>query len=97
MLRNRCFLSKILLVFFILSIVLTSAFFLCAVGHKCIGEGCSTCCEMDLIRGSFSNFLVVALLFVFLGGLISFISYFKNIFLFYYRLTPIELRVKISE
>lgn len=50
MLRNRSFLSKVLLVLFILSIVLTSALILCSLNHECIGEGCTICYEINLAK-----------------------------------------------
>ena len=97
MFKNKRFLSNILLIFFILSIVLTNAFVFCSVDHDCIGEGCAVCCEMNLMRDNFSNLLILAMLFVFSRIIISSISYLRNRFFFYYSLTPIELKVKISE
>lgn len=97
MLRNRNFLSKVLLVLFILSIVLTSALILCSLNHECIGEGCTICYEINLAKNIFSNLLILALLFIFSRVIIGSTRYLKNNVFFYYHLTPIELKVKISE
>lgn len=71
MLRNRSFLSKVLLVLFILSIVLTSALILCSLNHECIGEGCTICYEINLAKNIFSNLLIFMID----------VLYFQNVFL----------------
>ncbi len=97
MLKNKRNLSKILLIFFIFSIFFSCALVSLSVDHDCIGNECTICCEISLIKDIFGGMLIFPLLYIVFKAFTGLINYVRHNCLFCYHLTPVELRVKISE
>lgn len=97
MFKKRRNLSKILLIFFIFSIVFSFALVTLSVDHECIGNECTICCEINLVKDIFSGMLIFPFLYTFFKMFNDFISYEIHKYWVCHRLTPIELRVKILE
>lgn len=97
MFEKRRNLSKILLIFFIFLVIFSFALVSLSVDHECIGNECTICCEINLIKDIFGGMLILPFLYTFFKIFNDFISYAIHKYLVCYRLTPIELRVKILE
>ena len=92
--KNRENITKIFLVIFIMSIFISS---ICFCGHECMLEDCKICYGINLLKSIFDsilNFTIVCLIInEFRGWRIN----TKYICKIKYKLTPIELKVKLSE
>lgn len=97
MFKKRRNLSKILLIFFIFSIVFSFALVALSVDHDCIGNECTICCEINLVKDIFCGMLIFPLLYTVFKAFIGLINYARYNCLFCCHLTPVELRVKILE
>lgn len=95
--KNRGNIAKLFFIIFVFSIIISYSFALCSLEHDCIGEGCNICYEINLMKSVFDNLLILSLLYIFIKNSISYIVRLRYIWQINYCLTPVKLKVKLSE
>lgn len=68
-----------------------------ACGHDCMDSDCKICYEIDLLRSIFDIILNIVVWCLIIKEFASYNINFRNVFKFKYNLTPVLLKVKLSE
>ena len=95
--KTRANIAKLFFVIFIVSLIFSYAFGVFPYEHECIGEECKICYEINLMKNTFENLLILLVLVAFIKKVYQYISRIKCISKVNYHLTPVKLKVKISE
>ena len=95
--KNREKLAKIFFIFFIFSVIISYSFIACGLDHECVGEDCNVCYEINLLKNIFDSLLISSLLYITVKNLICCILKISYIWQINYCLTPVKLKVKLTE
>lgn len=95
--KSRKNVAKLFFVIFIFSIVISFSFILGNLDHNCIGDDCNICYEISLMKNIFDNLLIISLLYSFIKNFIGVIVRIRYIWQLNYSLTPVRLKVKLTE
>jgi len=97
MIKSREKISKILLVAFLISLIFSYTSIFIFSEHECIGDGCDVCYEINLMKNVFDNLLILSLVLGIIRKAEKHRGRIRRIRKINYRLTPVDLRVKLSE
>ena len=95
--KSREKLAKIFFIIFIFSLIFSCTCIMVCSGHKCIGEDCNICYEINLIRNIFDNLLILTLLITFVKVTQNRFNSRRYVRIINHNLTLVKLKVKISE
>jgi len=67
------------------------------IEHNCVGEDCTICYEINLMKNIFESLLILSLLYIFIKRIEECISLIKKFLRKKYYLTPVLLKVRLLE
>ena len=94
--KNRREIAKLFFIIFALSLIILSIMTIGHIEHNCIGEDCTICYEINLMKSIFKNLLILSLLFAFINNFEKY-AVINNFFSKKYYLTKILLTVRLIE
>ena len=60
--KNRENLAKLFFIIFLVSLIISYAFAICCFEHECIGDECTVCYGINLMKDIFDNLLIILLI-----------------------------------
>lgn len=95
--KNRENLAKLFFIIFIFSLIISYAFTFCSFDHECMGEDCTICYEINLMKSMFDNLLIIFLVAEFINQAKENIAKKRYILKLRDKLTPITLKVEMLD
>ena len=89
--------SIILLLCFLTVLVVSYTFCVLNSNHECIGNDCCTCFEINVIQNTFEALIITKLLIIVIKLIRKCIAKLQIEFSIWYLLTPIKLKVQLTE